>query len=123
MRRPMAKPGFATLGFDEWKKPVTIGDIERRSGLYLLGQTGTGKTNLLKNLIVSDIRNNHGVFFLDPHGQAIDDLTMRIDLERLSSEEFLIFDVADEKYKFGINLLSCRDPSKESERLFTYSRV
>ena len=33
-----------------------------------------GKTSLIQTLIVQDIENDHGVFFLDPHGEAIDQL-------------------------------------------------
>ena len=39
---------------------VSIGDIERRSGLYILGKSGMGKTSLLVNLILQDIKNGHG---------------------------------------------------------------
>ena len=55
-----------TLGRDvETKKEIRIGDMERRSGLYILGRTGTGKTTLIKKIIAQDIDNGHGVFFLD----------------------------------------------------------
>jgi DNA helicase HerA-like ATPase len=57
---------------------ISIGDIERRSGLYILGVSGTGKTELIKRLILQDIENGHGVFFLDPHGDAVDALINRI---------------------------------------------
>jgi hypothetical protein len=56
---------------------VRLGDIERRSGLYILGKPGMGKSALMVNMINQDIQNGHGVFFLDPHGQAIDDLLNR----------------------------------------------
>lgn len=46
-----------------------IGDIGRRSGLYILGKPGMGKNALLINLILQDITDGHGVFFLDPHGE------------------------------------------------------
>jgi ABC-type transporter Mla maintaining outer membrane lipid asymmetry ATPase subunit MlaF len=51
-----------------------IGDNERRAGLYILGGSGTGKTELIKKLILEDIEHGHGVFFLDPHGDAVDEL-------------------------------------------------
>ena len=53
---------------------IRISDAERRSGMYTLGVQGSGKTNFLKSLIVQDMANGHGVFFLDPHGDAIKDL-------------------------------------------------
>ena len=56
----------------ETRQDIRIGDLERRSGLYLLGRPGSGKTTLIKNIIAQDIANGHGVFFLDPHGDAIE---------------------------------------------------
>src|SRR5437588_7617422 len=57
----------------EQEEIVTIGDIERRGGLLLRGNPRTGKTTLLVNLIWQDILHGHGLMFIDPHGDAIDD--------------------------------------------------
>ena len=68
-------PDYVILGRDvETGKKIPISDMERRSGLYILGRPGSGKTTLIKNIIAQDIDNGHGVFFLDPHGDAIEDL-------------------------------------------------
>src|SRR5205823_13020592 len=40
----------------------------RREGLYIIGLSGTGKTGLIENLIVHDIKQNMGVCLLEPHG-------------------------------------------------------
>jgi hypothetical protein len=54
----------ATIGKDpQTGKPIILGDIERRSGLYVLGKPSMGKSSLLVNLIISDIQNRHGLFF------------------------------------------------------------
>src|SRR4051812_46230602 len=53
---------------------IRIGDIERRAGFYVLGKPRMGKSTLLVNLLIQDIENGHGVFFLDPHGKAIEDV-------------------------------------------------
>src|SRR4051794_36449282 len=90
---------------------VTIADKERRQGLYLLGKTGMGKTNLLATIIKQDINNGHGVFFLDPHGDAINNLVPQI------SRTPLVIDPEDEFYSFGINPLFCVDVDSERERL------
>jgi hypothetical protein len=66
----------ATIGTTTNNQPLTIGDIERRSGLYILGKTGMQKTSLITNLINHDIKNDHGLFFIDPHGEAIDDIVI-----------------------------------------------
>ena len=60
------------LGTDvETGQEVWIGDIERRSGLYLLGKMGMGKSAAAVNIALQDIANGHGVFFIDPHGDAV----------------------------------------------------
>lgn len=68
---------MAALGEKQDNSLLLICDNERRSGLYILGRTRTGKSWLIVNLLLQDIENGHGVFFIDPHGTAIDDLLAR----------------------------------------------
>ena len=61
-----------TIGRDPaTNEAVRIRDTDRQRGIYILGIAGTGKTSLLSNLIDHDILHGHGLFFLDPHGDAI----------------------------------------------------
>jgi hypothetical protein len=70
---------YVTIGNDlETNQAVSIGDIERRSGFYILGKPGFGKTALMVNMALQDIENGHGLFFLDPHGDAVNDIVMRL---------------------------------------------
>jgi Helicase HerA, central domain len=110
------------LGRDGRGQAVTLGDIERRSGLYILGKPGMGKSALMVNIMRSDIEHGHGVFFLDPHGEAIDDLLKRLPTKE-SLETALLFDPEDETHSFGINLLSCKDLRSLKERTATYTRA
>jgi ABC-type cobalamin/Fe3+-siderophores transport system ATPase subunit len=67
-----------TLGTDiQTGEEITLGDTERRSGLYVLGKPGMGKSTLLVNMLNMDMLKGNSVFFLDPHGEAIDDLIHR----------------------------------------------
>ena len=60
------------LGTDvETGQQVWIGDIERRSGFYWLDKMGMGKSAVAINMALQDIANGHGVFFIDPHGDAV----------------------------------------------------
>jgi hypothetical protein len=95
--------------------------MERRSGLYILGTQGSGKTTLLKNLIYQDMRNDHGVFFLDPHGGAIDDLLTRIPAKR--EKDVIVLDPLHETHSFGMNLLACPDPDNPTERSRTFAQA
>src|SRR5438046_1691338 len=109
------------LGSDETEQDITIGDIERRSGLYILGRPRTGKTTLIKRIIEQDMSHNHGVFFLDPHGYAIDYLLKRI---QSHSQHYVIArDPTDEDYAFGINLLECKDITRRDKRREAYAKT
>ncbi len=70
---------------------------------YVIGQTGTGKTVFLKNMILQDIKNGHGVCFMDPHGTDINDILANIPPERI--DDVIYFDPAATERPMGLNLL------------------
>lgn len=110
-----------TIGHDTENKPVILGDIERRSGLYILGRSGMGKTNLLVHLAVQAIENGYGLFFLDPH-DGIDRLRDTREA-RLLVANFALLDIKNEIYSFGINILQCKNVESWVERSDTYDRA
>lgn len=94
------------LGFNQYrgdKKDAYLGVNDRRRHLYVIGQTGTGKSAFLTNLIEQDILNGDGVGVLDPHGDLIDDVLGKIPNERL--DDVVIFDPANMEYSVGLNML------------------
>ena len=105
----------------ETGQAIKIRDMERRSGLYILGRPRTGKTTVIKSLILQDIANGHGVFFLDPHGDAIDDLQQRMPSKRQG--HVIILDPTERDYAFGMNLLACRDMTSLGEREKTFDQA
>ena len=42
--------------------------IDRRQHMYVIGKTGTGKTQFLKNMALQDVENGEGLAVIDPHG-------------------------------------------------------
>jgi len=109
-----------TLGRDvETGAEITVGDRERRSGLYVLGKPGMGKSALLVQIAQQDIKNGHGVFFLDPHGDAVEYLAKQHSLDK----EIIFLDPTDETYAFGINPLACDDITKMTKREGAYKRI
>jgi hypothetical protein len=125
-------PMSVVVGTDfETGDAIRISDTARRSGLYVLGRPGTGKTSLLTTIIEADIHNGHGVFFLDPHGDGIDLLLTRLCTVRSNdgtpvidpAPHIRVIDPTDNHYSFGINLLACRDLSDRSARRDTYNKA
>src|SRR5688500_3207658 len=100
------KPMSVILGKDETGQSLRLGDIERRSGLYILGKPGMGKSALIVNILNKDLEHGHGAFFLDPHGDAIADLLNRGDSRLIDAR---LFNPEDEEFSFGINLLACQN--------------
>src|SRR5229473_2369340 len=87
---------------------VTLSQDARLRGLYVIGKPGSGKTTLLVNLVVQDIEQGMGVCFLDPHGDAINDILARLPSHR--EKDVILLDPFDKGYTFGLNLYQCDDP-------------
>ena len=73
------------------------------------------------NIALQDIVDDHGIFFIDPHGDAVFDLARRLKPEKLSKT--FLFDPEDDTYSFGINLLACDNVESLRERTATYTRA
>ena len=83
---------------------VTLSAEHRIRHTYLIGASGTGKSSLLLNMIIQDIRNGEGVGVLDPHGDLIDQILSYVPEER--SQDVVLVDPSDEAYPVGFNILS-----------------
>ncbi len=91
--------------------PVYLQSDDRRRHLYLIGQTGTGKTTLFFNMIIQDIVAGHGVGVVDPHGDLIEDILLHIPKER--TKDVILFDPRDTERPLGFNILEARDPAQK----------
>jgi hypothetical protein len=94
------------LGFNEHAgraTPITMSVTDRLRHMYVIGQTGTGKTNFLKSMIIQDIKNGDGVCMIDPHGSDIQDILANIPPERL--EDVIYFDPAYVDRPMALNML------------------
>jgi predicted ribonuclease YlaK len=76
---------------------------DRLRHFYIIGQTGTGKTTLLKHMIRQDILNGEGVCMIDPHGSDIQDVLSYVPKERL--EDLVYFDPSYTARPMGLNML------------------
>jgi len=94
------------LGYNDYrgvKTDIRLSDVDRRRHLYAIGQTGTGKSNFLQEMAKQDARDGKGFCFIDPHGDAVEDILTAIPKER--AEDVIIFDPSDVERPFGLNML------------------
>ena len=94
------------LGINNYRgaeNKVYFGKDDRVRHMYVIGQTGTGKTNILKNMIIQDIQNGDGCCFIDPHGSDIQDILANVPPER--ADDVIYFDPASISRPMGLNML------------------
>ncbi len=91
-------------------RKVYISDSDRRRHLYIIGKTGTGKSELLRDLVLQDIRSGKGVCLIDPHDLA-EDLLGYIPPER--AEDVIYFDPSDTERPMGLNLLEAYNEEQQ----------
>jgi hypothetical protein len=83
--------------------PVALDVPSRFRHVYIVGQTGTGKSTLLLHMILHDINKGRGVAVLDPHGTLIDDVLTRFPESRM--DDLVLVDASDIERPVGFNIL------------------
>lgn len=106
--------------FRKEEKKVFISEEDRRRHVYIVGQTGTGKSTLLKNMASSDIADGKGVAIIDPHGDFINDILALIPENR--HDDVIIFDPSDITRPIGLNMLEY-DLSRPEEKTFIVNEI
>lgn len=84
------------------KKAIRLDLVDRQRHMYVVGQTGTGKSTFLENLALQDMLNGEGFAFIDPHGDTAEKLLSMVPRER--TEDVVYFCPADMDYPLGLNL-------------------
>ncbi len=86
---------------------------ERLRHLYIIGQTGTGKSVTLKSMMVQDMENGQGMTVIDPHGEFAEWSLERVPKNRL--DDVIYFNPADVEYPMALNMLEY-DPTSPQEK-------
>ena len=102
------------------ERPIFISEKDRMRHFYVVGQTGTGKSVFLKNLIIQDIQRGDGVCMIDPHGTDIEDVLGAIPAER--QNDVIYFDPAQLDRPIGLNMLEY-DPAKPEQKTFVVNEL
>lgn len=98
------------LGFSGGRQvPACLAEEDRLRHVYIVGQTGTGKTTVLRK-ILDDIRQGKGVCVIDPHGDLFGELLGLIPKSR--QEDVVVIDPTDELRSVGLNLLELDRPDE-----------
>ncbi len=93
---------------------------DRMRHFYVIGQTGTGKTNIMLNMITQDIRNGDGCCYIDPHGTDIQTILSHIPKERI--DDVIYFDPAFTARPMGLNMLEY-DPKYPEQKTFVVNEM
>lgn len=101
---------FARTTFRNNQADFGIKPADRRRHIYVIGKSGTGKTTLLRNMIIQDVRNGEGFALLDPHGDLFDSILSYIPRERL--DDVVVFDPSDIEYPVALNMFELFDPDQ-----------
>ena len=94
---------FAKTNFRNREVPFGIKTDDRRRHMYLIGKTGMGKTTVMENMAIQDIRNGHGLAFLDPHGDSIQRILDCVPSSRIN--DVVYFNPADLEHPVAFNIL------------------
>lgn len=102
------------IGYNEFrgiKKPIRLSNNDRRRHLYMIGQTGTGKSKFLENLAYQDMMDGKGFAFIDPHGDSAEVLMGAVPKERV--EDVIYFNPADMDDPIGLNMFEFNTPDQK----------
>jgi hypothetical protein len=84
-------------------KPVYITDADRMRHIYIIGQTGTGKSTLLANMFIEDMKSGKGLAVIDPHGDLVENALSFVPKERI--DDVIYFDPGNLDRPLGLNML------------------
>lgn len=102
------------------ESPVYVTENDRMRHFYIIGQTGTGKSVFMKNLIIQDIQAGAGVCMIDPHGTDIEDVLAAVPPER--AQDVIYFDPSQMEQVVGLNMLEY-DPKKPEQKTFVVNEL
>lgn len=99
-------------------RDVFMGEDDRRRHMYIIGKTGTGKSEFLKEMILQDIEAGKGVCAIDPHGEFVEDILQLMPPER--ADDVIYFNPSDLERPMGLNMM---EADTEEQRHFVVGSI
>jgi hypothetical protein len=99
-------------------RDVYIENRDRQRHMYIVGKTGTGKSEFLKEMILQDIEAGKGVCAIDPHGEFVEDILQLMPPER--AEDVIYFNPSDLERPMGMNMM---EADSEEQRHFVVGSI
>jgi type IV secretory pathway TraG/TraD family ATPase VirD4 len=101
---------FAVTNYRDIRQRFGIREKNRRGHIYIVGKTGTGKSTLIENMVVSDINEGHGLALIDPHGDLSEDVLSFLPKKRV--KDIIYFNPGDIDYPIAFNPLESVHPDQ-----------
>jgi len=117
---PLQGVSLGRSNFAGEEKDIRLEDEDRRRHVYIVGQTGTGKSSLLDRMFIQDIQQGKGAGFIDPHGDIAEKILGEIPEGR--KDDVIYFNPGDPQYALGLNLLE-RDPRYSFQKTFVTNEL
>jgi hypothetical protein len=112
---------IGTSGTRGLSQPIHIAPIDRTRHCYLVGQTGTGKSTVLKSMILDDIANGMGVCTIDPHGDLITDILAQIPAHR--RDDVIVIDPTNSDAPIGLNLFEYETQEEREMAIQLFEKI
>jgi len=94
---------LAITNYRDIRKRFGIKEKNRRGHMYIIGKTGTGKSTLIANMVISDIKSGNGLALIDPHGDLAEEVLHFVPKRRI--KDVIYFNPADLDYPIAFNPL------------------
>ncbi len=101
---------FGLANYRSVNRPFGIKPDDRRRHMYVVGKTGMGKSTLLENMIVQDVRRGEGLAVIDPHGDLVEKVLRFIPARRVNDVVYV--NPADLEFPVAFNVLESADPRR-----------
>ncbi len=109
---------IGTSSYRGEERKVNMRLEDRRRHMYIVGKTGTGKSEFLKQMILQDIADGKGVAAIDPHGDVVEEVMELMPAER--AEDVIYFNPSDKERPMGMNIMEAYG---EDQRHFVVSSI